>query len=136
MNIDELLQILDTSRGFSLTPEQEAIVRHPNGPAWVLAGPGTGKTEVLTVMLMRLLYVNQDPIQTDRVAPESIFVTTFTEKAARNLGDRLASMRSYIIAADPSLGLSIRPSCASTPCMGFATNCFRNTGHQTTRMYV
>jgi len=103
LNTIELLQILDTARGYSLTPEQEAIIRHPNGPAWVLAGPGTGKTEILTVMLLRLLYVNQDPIQVERVPPESIFVTTFTEKASRNLGDRLAEMRSYVISAEPTL---------------------------------
>ena len=54
MNIDQLLQVLEVSRGFPLTPEQEKIVRHPKGPAWVLAGPGTGKTEVLTVLLLRL----------------------------------------------------------------------------------
>lgn len=41
MNIDELLQILfPQEQGKQLTTEQEAIVRHPNGPAWVLAGPG------------------------------------------------------------------------------------------------
>ena len=103
MNIDELLQELENARGYPLTAEQEDILRHPNGPGWVLAGPGSGKTEVLTVMLLRLLYVNEDPVQQERVAPESIFVTTFTEKAARNLGDRLATMRSYIIASDSSL---------------------------------
>lgn len=103
MNIDELLQELENARGYPLTSEQEAIIRHPNGPGWVLAGPGTGKTEVLTVMLLRLLYVTDDPIQQENVAPESIFVTTFTEKAARNLGDRLTTMRAYVIAADPTL---------------------------------
>ena len=103
MNTDELLQILESARGYQLTDEQEAIVRHPDGPAWVLAGPGTGKTEVLTVMLLRLLYVSNDPIQEEQVIPESIFVTTFTDKAARNLGDRLATMRSYVVAQDPSL---------------------------------
>lgn len=103
VTLNTLLQILNNARGFSLTPEQEAIVKHPNGPAWVLAGPGTGKTEVLTVMLLRLLYVSDDPIQSERINPESIFVTTFTEKAARNLADRLATMRTFMIAADPSL---------------------------------
>ena len=103
MDIDQLLKVLEASRGFPLTSEQEKIVRHPKGPAWVLAGPGTGKTEVLTVMLLRLLYVSGDPVQPSPISPESLFVTTFTEKAARNLGDRLANMQTILVGADPSL---------------------------------
>jgi len=103
MNVSELLLCLQNARGYPLTPEQETIVRHPNGPAWVLAGPGTGKTEVLTVMLLRLLYVSDDSIQEAQFAPESIIVTTFTEKAARNLSDRLATMRAFIINDYPEL---------------------------------
>lgn len=105
MTTDELILALypdPTTR--TLTPEQEAIVKHPEGPAWVLAGPGSGKTEVLTVLVLRLLYVDSDPgIQDSRVVPDSIMVTTFTEKAARNLEDRIAGMRASLIVADPSL---------------------------------
>jgi DNA helicase-2/ATP-dependent DNA helicase PcrA len=104
MTIDQLLAILypdpDTR---DLTPEQKAIVRHPQGPAWVLAGPGSGKTEVLTVMVLRLLYVRDDPVQAQRVSPESVFVTTFTEKAAKNLEDRILNYRARLVAADSSL---------------------------------
>lgn len=105
MTTDELILALypdPTTR--TLTPEQEAIVKHPQGPAWVLAGPGSGKTEVLTVLVLRLLFVEDDPgIQDKRVVPDSIMVTTFTEKAARNLEDRIAGMRARLVAADPSL---------------------------------
>jgi DNA helicase II / ATP-dependent DNA helicase PcrA len=86
-----------------LTPEQKAIARHPKGPAWVLAGPGSGKTEVLSVMVLRLLYVDNDPVQAHRVPPESILVTTFTDKAARNLEDRILNYRARLVAADSSL---------------------------------
>lgn len=104
MTITELLTILyPANQPRHLTPHQEAIVRHPQGPAWVLAGPGSGKTEVLTVFVLRLLYVENDPIQASRVPPDSIFVTTFTEKAARNLEDRIAQKRALIIAAHPEL---------------------------------
>lgn len=104
MNITDLLAILyPASQPRHLTPHQEAIVRHPKGPAWVLAGPGSGKTEILTVFVLRLLYVEDDPIQLDRVPPDSIFVTTFTEKAARNLEDRIAQKRALIVAAHPEL---------------------------------
>jgi DNA helicase-2/ATP-dependent DNA helicase PcrA len=104
MTITDLLTILyPPTQPRHLTPDQEAIVRHPQGPAWVLAGPGSGKTEVLTVLVLRLLYVDNDPIQACRVPPDSIFVTTFTEKAARNLEDRIAQKRALIIAAHPEL---------------------------------
>lgn len=104
MDISQLLNILyPPGQPRQLTNLQEAVVRHPQGPAWVLAGPGSGKTEVLTVMVLRLLYVDSDPLQPERVPPESIFITTFTEKAARNLQDRIAGMRATLIAADPSL---------------------------------
>src|SRR5947208_11862280 len=85
------------------TPEQEAILRHPRGPAWVLAGPGSGKTEVLTLFVLRLLYVEQDPVQSVRTPPEAIFVTTFTEKAARNLEDRISHYRNQLVAQRPAL---------------------------------
>jgi ATP-dependent DNA helicase UvrD/PcrA len=85
------------------TPLQEAILRHRQGPAWVLAGPGSGKTEVLTLMVLRLLYVDTDPVQSARVLPEEIFITTFTDKAARNLEDRIGHYRLRLIAARPEL---------------------------------
>jgi len=104
MNVQQLLDILYPPGGNKhLTPDQEGIVRHPSGPAWVLAGPGSGKTEVLTVIVLRLLYVDNDPVQGARVPPESIIVTTFTEKAARNLEDRISQHRAKLVAVDPSL---------------------------------
>lgn len=104
MNVQELLNVLFPTGGHKhLTAAQEKIVKHPNGPAWVMAGPGSGKTEVLTVLLMRLLYVENDPIQQIKVPPESIVVTTFTEKAARNLEDRISQYRAQIVSAHPEL---------------------------------
>jgi len=104
MTINQLLALLyPPGSAKSLTPDQEQIVRHPGGPGWVMAGPGSGKTEVLTVTVLRLLYVDGDPVQADRVPPESIFVTTFTEKAARNLEDRILNYRASLLLADPTL---------------------------------
>ena len=105
MTTDELILALYPNPATrTLSSAQEAIVKHPQGPAWVLAGPGSGKTEVLTVLVLRLLYVENDPgIQDTQVAPDSIFVTTFTEKAARNLEDRIADKRTSIIAKYPHL---------------------------------
>jgi DNA helicase-2/ATP-dependent DNA helicase PcrA len=104
MTLVELLSIVFPSgQPNSPTSEQEAILRHPQGPGWVLAGPGSGKTEVLTLLILRLLYVENDPVQAARVPPESIFLTTFTEKAARNLEDRLSQYRGQILMQRPDL---------------------------------
>lgn len=85
------------------TGQQVDILRHQTGPAWVLAGPGSGKTEVLSLLVLRLLYVDKDPIQPAPIPPESIFVTTFTEKAAKNLQDRISRYRDKLVQVDPSL---------------------------------
>ncbi|QDE97974.1 UvrD-helicase domain-containing protein [Myxococcus xanthus] len=104
MTLAELIDVLfPPTQPIRPTPEQEDILRHQQGPGWVLAGPGSGKTEVLTILVLRLLYVENDPVQAKRVLPESIFVTTFTEKAARNLEDRISQYRSIIVGQRPEL---------------------------------
>jgi len=66
-----------------LSPEQKEIVKHASGPLLVLAGPGTGKTEVLT---QRIAYLNsQMKVPTDR-----IMAVTFSRKAANEMIDRLS----------------------------------------------
>lgn len=67
----------------NLTSEQEAAINHFKGPAIVVAGPGAGKTFVITERVKKL-------IQDQKISPEKILVTTFTEKAATNLKVRLA----------------------------------------------
>lgn len=104
MKTHELINILFPPGGRkNLTTDQENIINHNNGPAWILAGPGSGKTEVLSVLVLRLLYVENDPIQKMRIPPESIFITTFTDKAARNLEDRISNYRVKVVAAHPEL---------------------------------
>ncbi|MFQ5910886.1 MAG: UvrD-helicase domain-containing protein, partial [Thermoplasmata archaeon] len=66
------------------TIEQEKAILHRDGPLWITAGPGSGKSEVLIARTLRLLI-------SDHVAPESIVLTTFTEKAAANLENRIAT---------------------------------------------
>ncbi|MHB8177955.1 MAG: UvrD-helicase domain-containing protein [Vulcanimicrobiaceae bacterium] len=83
--------------------DQQRVLCHQQGPAWVLAGPGSGKTDVLATLALRLIFVDNDPIQMERVSPESIFITTFTKKAARNLSDRIHAYKERIVAAEPSL---------------------------------
>lgn len=103
MDFQTLLQALyPANSAIQPTQQQQNILLHASGPAWVLAGPGSGKTEVLSLYVMRLLFVENDPVQAARVPPECIFVTTFTEKAAKNLLDRIGRHREKILASVPS----------------------------------
>jgi len=78
-------------RSVELTAEQRQVLEAGAGPLWVIAGPGSGKTETLVLRCLRLLFV-------DLINPRSILLTTFTEKAAREIEDRLAVYAAGIIA--------------------------------------
>jgi DNA helicase-2/ATP-dependent DNA helicase PcrA len=64
-----------------LNPEQLRIVMHPGGPMLALAGAGTGKTRTLVYRVSRLIE--------DGVAPARILLLTFTNKAAREMLERV-----------------------------------------------
>jgi uncharacterized protein (TIGR00375 family) len=64
-----------------MNPEQAEAVKHTEGPAVVLAGPGTGKTKVLTHRIAWL--VNEKNIN-----PEHILAITFTNKASEEMHTR------------------------------------------------
>jgi uncharacterized protein (TIGR00375 family) len=68
-----------------LNPEQIAAVRYFTGPALVIAGPGTGKTRVLTYRIAHL-------IRERNIKPENILAVTFTNKAAAEIKERLEQL--------------------------------------------
>jgi DNA helicase-2/ATP-dependent DNA helicase PcrA len=68
-----------------LNDEQYAAVTAPEGPALVLAGAGSGKTRTLTYRVAWLLLEKQ-------VSPDQLLLLTFTNKAAREMTDRVRSL--------------------------------------------
>jgi len=75
-----------------LTPTQEEVVAHRDGPLCVVAVPGSGKTTALTVRLTKLIQGGVDP--------RRICMITFTNKACAEIADRVAR---YVKGVQPDI---------------------------------
>ena len=80
-----------------LNEEQGAAVTAEDGPLLLLAGAGTGKTRALTT---RIAY----KIATQQAWPSQILAVTFTNKAAREMKERIGSMLGETVEGMPWLG--------------------------------
>jgi DNA helicase-2/ATP-dependent DNA helicase PcrA len=97
-SLDDTLALLGAGRPeWSLTPDQRAAVGAPLEPGLILAGAGSGKTEVMAARVVHLVASRQ-------VRPEEVLGLTFTTKATASLAARVRAglERLRQLAASPS----------------------------------
>ena len=80
-----------------LNPAQRTAVEQLDGPVLMLAGAGTGKTKALTSRIVHLMV-------TGRARPNEILAVTFTNKAAREMKNRVGAMLGQQVEGMPWLG--------------------------------
>ena len=81
----------------NLNKHQKEAVINPDGPCLIVAGAGSGKTKVLTTRVVHI-------IKEKKAWPNQILCVTFTNKAAREMQNRIASSLKEKVSSLPWLG--------------------------------
>ena len=84
MDAEHFIDLVTEITGAPNGEQARAIVANTDVPLLVLAGPGSGKTRVLVLRALRHVLV-------DQMLPETVIITTFTRKAAKEIRSRLIS---------------------------------------------
>ena len=79
------IETLWSEADFTPNKSQRKAILHTDGPLFLTAGPGSGKTRVLLWRTVNLIAFHD-------VRPEEIFLSTFTEKAAFQLREGLRTL--------------------------------------------
>ena len=85
LTLEKLWEIED----FHPNDAQKAAILHVDGPLYLPAGPGSGKTRVLLWRTLNLIVFNG-------VSPDEIYLSTFTEKAAHQLIEGVRTLLSHV----------------------------------------
>ena len=105
-------------RIFDLNTAQLQAVQHGEGPLLILAGAGTGKTRTITARIAWLIAQGEDP--------SKIRAVTFTNKAAREMKERIAEMitpeQAKLVSASTFHALCLRILRADAPRLGYKAN--------------
>lgn len=92
---EKYVELINNVLGISLEDnldQKESILSAVNENQYIVAGPGSGKTTVLVLKILKYIFV-------DNVKLNGIVVTTFTKKAARELKERISNW-SYLLAEE------------------------------------
>ncbi|MDO5852119.1 MAG: DEAD/DEAH box helicase [Methanobacteriaceae archaeon] len=84
MMIDQYLKSIKNTinRDINNNPSQkQAITAAPDENQYIIAGPGSGKTTVIILKILKYIFI-------DNIKPEEILVTTFTKKVAKELQEK------------------------------------------------
>ncbi|MBN2519645.1 MAG: ATP-dependent helicase, partial [Bacteroidales bacterium] len=95
--VSEPLKVKEEPAIYGLNNEQIKAVKHYKNPALVIAGPGTGKTRVLTYRICHL-------VENFNIPPDNILAVTFTNKASAEIKERILKTSVKSLAGKITIG--------------------------------
>ena len=83
------MEIIKQNYLSNLNNNQKEAIINPDGPCLIVAGAGSGKTKVLTTRVVHI-------IKEKKAWPNQILCVTFTNKAAREMQNRISKFLNYL----------------------------------------